>query len=225
VGKSSLLNALLGYERAIVTHIPGTTRDTLEERVRLGGVLLRLVDTAGLRASDDPVERLGVDRSRAALKHARLALLVLDGSQPLTQEDEATIAAAQTARALICVVNKSDLPPALDLDVLSRRFPRLCPVSASTGAGLERLEQMIASCFPQGGDEAGSLLTNARQMEAAARAKASVAAALESLTLGVTPDALLTDAEEALSALGELTGRSVREDITARIFSRFCVGK
>jgi tRNA modification GTPase len=225
VGKSSLLNALLGYERAIVTHIPGTTRDTLEERVRLGGVLLRLVDTAGLRASDDPVERLGVDRSRAALKHARLALLVLDGSQPLTQEDEATIAAAQTARALICVVNKSDLPPALDLDALGGRFPRLCPVSAATGAGLEELERRIAACFPQGGDEAGSLLTNARQMEAAARARSSVAAALEALTLGVTPDALLTDAEQALSALGELTGRTVREDITERIFSRFCVGK
>jgi tRNA modification GTPase len=225
VGKSSLLNALLGYERAIVTHLPGTTRDTLEERVRLGGVLLRLVDTAGLRAAHDPVERLGVDRSRAALKRARLALLVLDGSQPLTAEDEAAIQAAQAARLLICVVNKSDLPLALDLGALAQRFPRLCPVCAATGAGLEELEAQIAACFPAGGEEAGSLLTNARQQEAAARARACVAAALEGLERGVTPDALLTDAEEALSALGELTGRTVREDITQRIFSRFCVGK
>jgi tRNA modification GTPase len=225
VGKSSLLNALLGYERAIVTQIPGTTRDTLEERVRLGGVLLRLVDTAGLRACDDPVERLGVDRSRAALARARLALLVLDGSRPLTEEDETAIAAAQAARSLICVVNKSDLPCALDLDRLGGRFPRLCRVSAATGEGLEELEAQVAACFPQGGDEAGSLLTNARQMEAATRARVGVCAALEGLEAGVTPDALLTDAEEALAALGELTGRTVREDVTDRIFSRFCVGK
>ena len=225
VGKSSLLNALLGYERAIVTNVPGTTRDTLEERLRLGGVLLRLVDTAGLRQSDDPVERLGVERSRSAVERARLVLLVLDGGQPLTVEDEDAIAAAQAAPNLICVVNKSDLPTALDLDALRERFPRLCTVSAAGGDGLEELERTIAACFPAGADEAGSLLTNARQAEAASRARASVSAALEGLETGMTPDALLTDAEEAMAALGEMTGRSVREDITDRIFSRFCVGK
>lgn len=225
VGKSSLLNALLGYDRAIVTSIPGTTRDTLEERLRLGNVLLRLVDTAGLREADDPVERMGVDRSRSALERARLALLVLDGGQVLNDEDEEAIAAAQTAPNLICVVNKSDLAPALDLNALRERFDKLCIVSAATGVGLEELEQTISACFPAGTDEAGSLLTNARQAEVATRARASVASALSGLNCGVTPDALLTDAEEAMAALGELTGRSVREDITARIFSRFCVGK
>lgn len=225
VGKSSLLNALLGYERAIVTNVPGTTRDTLEERVRLGGVLLRLVDTAGLRQSDDPVERLGVERSRSAVKRARLVLLVLDGGQALTAEDEDAITAAQAAPNLICVVNKSDLAPALDQVALRARFPKICTVSAATGDGLKELERAIADCFPAGTDETGSLLTNARQAEAAARAKGSVAAALEGLEAGMTPDALLTDAEEAMAALGELTGRSVREDITDRIFSRFCVGK
>ena len=225
VGKSSLLNALLGYERAIVTNVPGTTRDTLEERIRLGGVLLRLVDTAGLRQSDDPVERLGVERSRSAVERARLALLVLDGGQPLTAEDEEAIAAAQAAPNLICVVNKSDLTPVLDVEALRARFPKICTVSAATGDGLKELERAIADCFPAGADEAGSLLTNARQAEAAARAKGSVSAALEGLEAGMTPDALLTDAEEAMAALGELTGRSVREDITDRIFSRFCVGK
>lgn len=225
VGKSSLLNALLGYDRAIVTDIPGTTRDTLEERLRLGNVLLRLVDTAGLRDAGDAVERMGVERSRAALAQARLALLVLDGGQPLGKEDEEAMAAAEQAPCVICVVNKSDLPPALEPDALRGRFGRVCAVSAATGEGLAQLEQMIADCFPGGGDEAGSLLTNARQMEAASRARASTVSALEALELGVTPDALLTDAEEAMNALGELTGRSVREDITARIFSRFCVGK
>lgn len=225
VGKSSLLNALLGYDRAIVTNIPGTTRDTLEERLRLGNVLLRLVDTAGLRDTEDTVERMGVERSRSALEHARLALLVLDGGQPLNEEDEEAIVAAQAVPNLICVVNKSDLESVLNLDVLRERFDKVCVVSAVTGAGLKELEQMIADCFPAGMDEAGSLLTNTRQVEAATRARASVESALNGLYFAVTPDALLTDAEDAMTALGELTGRSVREDITARIFSRFCVGK
>lgn len=225
VGKSSLLNALLGYDRAIVTNIPGTTRDTLEERLRLGGVLLRLVDTAGLRDTDDTVERMGVERSRSALERARLALLVLDGGQPLNEDDEEAMVAAQNASNCICVVNKSDLAPVLDLEALYKRFDKVCVVSAATGAGLKELEQMIADCFPAGSDEAGSLLTNARQVEAATRARTSVESALDGLDFGVTPDALLTDAEEAMTALGELTGRSVREDITSRIFSRFCVGK
>lgn len=225
VGKSSLLNALLGYDRAIVTDIPGTTRDTLEERLRLGGVLLRLVDTAGMRETEDAVERMGVDRSRSALERARLALVVLDAGQSLTEEDEQAIAAAQGVPNLICVVNKSDLEPVLDVDALRRRFDKFCLVSAATGDGLQELEQIITACFPNGGDEAGSLLTNARQAEAATRARAAVVSALDGLNLGVTPDALLTDAEQAMTALGELTGRSVREDITDRIFSRFCVGK
>lgn len=225
VGKSSLLNALLGYDRAIVTSIPGTTRDTLEERVRLGGILLRLVDTAGLRQAEDPVEKMGVDRSRSALERARLVLLVLDGGQELTEEDEQAISAVQAVSNLICVVNKSDLTTALDADDLSNRFEKICFVSAVTGQGLQELEKMIAACFPAGTDEAGSLLTNTRQVEAATRARASVVSALDGLNCTITPDALLTDVEEAMSALGELTGRSVREDITARIFSRFCVGK
>ncbi len=223
VGKSSLLNALLGYERAIVTPIPGTTRDTLEERVRLGGVLLRLTDTAGLRSSDDPVERLGVQRSRAAIESARLVLAVLDGSQSMTEEDRAVLKAAEAAPACICVVNKADLPPALDQRELSGR--QVCVLSARTGQGLKNLEQAVAQCFPHGADPAGSLLTNARQAEAVTRAREHLLTARDGLTAGVTPDALLTDVEQAMDCLGQLTGRSVREDITERIFSRFCVGK
>ena len=225
-GKSSLLNALVGYDRAIVTDVPGTTRDTVEARCKLGGVVLKLIDTAGLRDTEDAVERIGVARSRAALEEARLALLVVDGSEPLTAEDLAAMDEAEKAPRVLCLVNKSDRPLAADVDALRRRFPNLRVVSAATGAGLEELEGDIAALFPTGGAEAaGELLTNARQAEAARRALAGVERAGESLAAGITPDALLTDVEEALSALGELTGASVREDVTARIFQRFCVGK
>ena len=225
-GKSSLLNALVGYDRAIVTDVPGTTRDTVEARCRLGGVVLKLIDTAGLRDTEDKVERIGVARSRAALEEARLALLVVDGSEPLTAEDLAAMDEAEKAPRVLCLVNKSDRPLAADVEALRRRFPNLRVVSAATGAGLEELEGDIAALFPTGGAEAaGELLTNARQAEAARRALAGVERAGESLAAGITPDALLTDVEEALSALGELTGASVREDVTARIFQRFCVGK
>lgn len=225
-GKSSLLNALLGYDRAIVTALPGTTRDTIEERCTLGGALLRLIDTAGLRESGDDIERMGVMRSRAALAQAELALLVLDGSVPLTPEDFAAMDEAEHVPRTVCVVNKSDLDLVLGLDSLRARFPHLSAVSAATGSGLDGLEAVIAELFPVGAvEESGELLTNARQAEAARRALEAVKSARESLSAGVTPDALLVDVEEALSALGELTGRTVREDVTSRIFSRFCVGK
>ena len=225
-GKSSLLNALLGYERAIVTPVAGTTRDTVEERCTLGGVLLRLIDTAGLRESGDAVERMGVERSRSALARSELALLVLDGSAPLTPEDEDAMEAVREVAQVICVVNKSDLPLTLDLDQLSGRFPHLCVVSARESRGLDGLEEQVASLFPHPqGLEQGELLTNTRQAEAARRAMAAVEQAADSLAAGMTADAVLVDVEEAMQALGELTGRSVRADITDRIFSRFCVGK
>ncbi len=223
VGKSSLLNAMLGYERAIVTPIPGTTRDTVEERLRFGGVLLRLVDTAGLRPSEDPVERLGIQRSRTALEQAKLALVVLDGNRPLSQEDLSILKEAERVPACICVVNKSDLPLTLDLEQLKEYT--VCTLSAAKGEGLDRLEQSVAASFPAGDDPVGSLLTNARQAEAVQRAVDSLTTAEQGLQTGMTPDALLTDVEEAMDCLGQLTGRSIREDITDRIFSRFCVGK
>ena len=232
-GKSSLLNALLGYQRAIVTDIPGTTRDTVEERCVVGGVLLRLIDTAGLRDTDDPVEKLGVERSRAALAGAELALVLVDGSE--AGEDPNRLAAerslweeavARCPRAVL-VFTKSDLPHGRE-----RGFPfhgEGTPevwLSARTGAGLEALGEVVARLFPQGdGGEAGSMLTNARQAQAAQAALAALQEAGVGLRAGVTPDAVLTDVESALESLGELTGRTVREDVVSRIFSRFCVGK
>ena len=225
-GKSSLLNALVGYDRAIVTDIPGTTRDTVEARCVLEGVALRLIDTAGIRDTDDAVERMGVERSKAALEEAALALVLWDGSVPMGEEDVALLERAMAHGPVILMRTKADLPskpmPVLGLDPM----PPVVAVSAKTGMGLDRLGEVIAQLFPAGsGDAAGELLTNARQADAAKRALAGVERAAENLAAGVTPDALLTDVEEALSALGELTGANIREDITARIFERFCVGK
>ena len=225
-GKSSLLNALVGYDRAIVTDVPGTTRDTVEARCRLGGVVLRLIDTAGLRDTEDEVERIGVERSRAAMEGAALILVLWDGSVPPVEEDGALLERAAKLAPTILVHTKADLPsapvPFVNLDPL----PPTVTVSAKTGQGLDELAEAVAALFPTGGAEAaGELLTNARQADAARWALAGVERAGESLAAGITPDALLTDVEEALSALGELTGASVREDVTARIFSRFCVGK
>ena len=227
-GKSSLLNALAGYERAIVTDIPGTTRDTVEESVLCGGVLLRLIDTAGIRETDDTVERLGVERSRAALESADLALAVADGAD-LTPEDEAVQALASRCPRWIAVYTKKDLG-AGGLPAAGPQWanPPAAAVrlSSVTGEGIDALEAAVAELFPTGEPhKAGSLLTDARQEDAVRRARDAIRRAKAALEGGMTPDAVLTDAEEALSALGELTGRTAREDIVSRIFSRFCVGK
>lgn len=221
-GKSSLLNALLGYERAIVTDIPGTTRDTIEEKLRLGSLTLRLCDTAGIRDSDDAVERLGVHRSREAMERAELVIAVVDGSGDVTDKDMEIIRAAEHARKGLVVLSKADLghvcpPPETALPCVT--------VSSVTGQGLDELEAAIKALFPLPQVPAGEILTNARQAEAISRALESMDAAFAAMNEGCTPDIVLTETEEAMSAIGELTGRSVREDVTNRIFERFCVGK
>ena len=221
-GKSSLLNALVGFERAIVTDIPGTTRDTVEERCVLGGVLLRLIDTAGLRETGDAVEKLGVERSRAAMETAGLIFVVIDGTEPATGEDEALVAQALSLAPTVVLRSKADLPGGEGAPVGGAET---MTVSAVTGEGLKELGEKISALFSAPAEEAGEMLTNARQAEAAGRALQSVERAGEALSAGVTPDALLTDVEQAMEALGELTGRHIREDVTDRIFERFCVGK
>ena len=224
-GKSSLLNALVGYDRAIVTDIPGTTRDTVEERAELGNVPLRLIDTAGLRRSDDPIEQMGVERSRRAMEEAQLILLVADGTAAWTQEDtDLARTVAESGKPWILVRSKLDLGERPD--AVSENIPCTVALSAKTGQGLDDLARAVEKLFPPAAEaRAGELLTNARQAEAAGRALEAVSRACQALDVGITPDAMLTDVEQALSALGELTGQSVREDITDRIFERFCVGK
>ena len=225
VGKSSLLNALLGYERAIVTDIPGTTRDTLSERCSLGGVALRLTDTAGLRQSADAVEALGVERAVEALRDAGLVIAVFDTSRPWEAEDETVAAECAGVSARIAVCNKADLPPLWSPERLRDRFETVVSLSAATGEGLDALERAVAVLFPLPAVAAGEILTNERQAEAIAEALDYLAAARNAMTEGWPPDAVLTECEGAMEALGTLSGKTVRQDVTERIFSRCCVGK
>ncbi len=220
-GKSSLLNALAGFDRAIVTDIEGTTRDAITETIRLGNLTLRLTDTAGIRDTQDPIEQMGIARAEQAAGQADLALLVLDGSRPLGPEDWRVFDAAQQVPHVVALVNKGDLPPAFDpaqlpLSALS--------ISAKKGDGLAALEALVCEMFPNDMACDGSILTNARQADAISRAKQSLELSLQSMAFQ-TPDAVLVDVEDAMNALGELTGKTVREDITHDIFARFCVGK
>ena len=223
VGKSSLLNALAGFDRAIVTDIPGTTRDTVEESVLLGSTRLRLIDTAGIRDTSDTVEAIGVARSKQAVENADLVLFVCDGSQPLTAEDEAIIDLCADRDNAIALINKSDLGSRVEPSELP--FIAVIPICAKTGQGLDQLADMVDALFENSTPCDGSILTNARQFDACRRAYEAMLRSLEGLNLGLTPDAVLTDVEEAMAAMGEVTGATVREDITARIFERFCVGK
>ncbi|MDR3207288.1 MAG: tRNA uridine-5-carboxymethylaminomethyl(34) synthesis GTPase MnmE [Oscillospiraceae bacterium] len=225
VGKSSLLNALLGYDRAIVTETPGATRDTLEESVHMGGVWLRVSDTAGLRETDDEAERQGVQRARQAARRAGLVLLVLDGSCELDDADRAVMDEARGGPAVV-LVNKSDLPCRMDMETLESAFLYVLPVSARTGTGLEALDSVLRRIFAAGSPPCdGGILTNLRQAEAVARAAAALTETAAALTRGVTPDAALTGLEDALGALEECTGRQANQDILTQIFARFCIGK
>lgn len=221
-GKSSLLNALLGYDRAIVTAIPGTTRDTIEEKLRIGRLTLRLIDTAGIRDTDDEVERLGVERSRAAMSKAELVIAVVDGSGEITDEDRKVIAQAEAAPKGIVVLSKRDIAEP-DAEITTA-LP-VVSLSSVTGDGMDELERVIAEQFPLPEVPAGEILTNVRQADAVKRAMEYMRSALDAMRAGMTPDIVLTETEGAMSALGELSGRTVREDVTNRIFQRFCVGK
>ena len=223
VGKSSLLNALTGYERVIVTEIAGTTRDTVEESVMLGSTRLRLIDTAGIRETGDAIEAMGVARSRKALEDADLVLFVCDGSQPLTEEDREVIALCADRENAIALINKTDIGKAVLPSDLP--FMTVLKICAKTGEGLDMLSSVVEDMFAGQAPCDGSILTNPRQYDAIRRSYAAMLSALQSLKLGLTPDAVLTDIEEAMEAMGEVTGATVREDITARIFERFCVGK
>ena len=223
VGKSSLLNALAGYERVIVTEIAGTTRDTVEETVMLGSTRLRLIDTAGIRQTADKIEAMGVERSRQAVENADLVIFVCDGSQPLTEEDQEVIAFCADRENAIALINKADLGSKVVPSDLP--FMTVIHICAKTGEGLDLLADTVDMMFEGAMPCDGSILTNPRQFDAIRRAYEALLSALKSLRLGLTPDAALTDVEAAMEAMGEVTGATVREDITARIFERFCVGK
>ena len=225
VGKSSLLNALLRFERAIVTPIPGTTRDTLEETVNLKGIPLVLVDTAGIAESQDPIERLGIERSRQALARSDLALMVVDGSEPLREEDW-LIAQLVRDRPALLVINKIDLPQRADVSSFLPHLRRV-RVSALTGEGLEDLEEALAEAILAGEvlTSEEPLVSNPRHKDAIRRALESVREARRSHERGMAEDFVTIDLRAAAHALGEITGETVTEDVVEAIFSNFCIGK
>ena len=223
VGKSSLLNALAGFDRAIVTDIPGTTRDTVEESVMLGATRLRLIDTAGIRDTADTVEAIGVERSRKAVESADLILLVCDGSKPLPSEDKEILELCRGKKKLITLLNKCDLGRAVEPEALG--LEHVIPICAKSGEGLDALAKRIDRLFAGDTPCDGSILTNPRQYDACRRGSLAIGRAIAGIEASLTPDAVLLDVEEAMEAMGEVTGATVREDITARIFERFCVGK
>ncbi len=223
VGKSSLLNLLAGFDRVIVTDTPGTTRDTVEETVLLGNTRLRLIDTAGIRETANKIEALGVQRSQAAAQSADLVIFVCDGSRKLTEDDRRVITACGSVKNVIALLNKTDLGQAVLPNELP--FSHVIPICAKTGDGIDTLSRIVNELFATSAPCDGSILTNTRQYDAIRRSYDALLRAVDGLLCGQTPDAVLMDVEAAMSAIGEVTGATVREDITARIFERFCVGK
>ena len=227
VGKSSLYNRILGRDAAIVTDIEGTTRDVLTERASLGRVTLRLSDTAGLHDTENQVERIGMDRARDLLEEAELILAVFDATKPVDEEDRMLARELSEKRGVsIAVINKSDLSAEPD-PFYAERFPHTVSVSAETGEGMEALCGMVEALFTDGLLDTGrdAVLSNARQHASALSALEAVRRAIASLTAGLPVELACTDAEQAMSALSELDGRAISEDIVSSIFSRFCVGK
>lgn len=227
-GKSSLLNALLQVDRAIVTPVAGTTRDTLEETANLGGIPVVLIDTAGITPTDDPVERIGVERSRRALAGADLALLVLDRSEPLTMQDM-EIAVLTHMKPTIVVLNKADRSTALDPQPLLTAHPHIkaiATVSAETGVGLTELGPTVAQALLTNHPLQGTaLVTNPRHRDLLQTAVTELRAAIEGLEDGIPVDLAAVHLTEVVNALGEITGESAGEDLLNEIFSRFCIGK
>ena len=251
VGKSSLLNSLLRSERAIVTPIAGTTRDTVEEVANLRGIPLHLIDTAGITPSNDPVEQIGVQRSRAAAESADMVLLVFDGSEPLTAQDRQVSAELQTMgfdsqsndattvssslllsgthRPVIVVVNKADMPQHLEMVEVQQLWPQASVVLTSTltGTGLPELEEAVANLVLAGKtlQTASVLVTSVRHQEALRRASEHLHAAQHSLERHLPLDFASIDLRAAYDTLGEITGETTSDDLLDRIFSEFCIGK
>ncbi len=226
VGKSSLYNLLLGEDAAIVSDTPGTTRDVLSRTVPLGRVLLELADTAGVRASCDPIEKIGVERAYAAAREADLLLAVFDASAPLTEEDRALIAELPAGPTRIAILNKSDLPLKIERGEIEKHFPTVLVLSARLGEA-EVLKDTVEALFTDGELVIGEapIVASARQYASLARSRDSLAAALAAERASAPTDMVLYDLKEALSALGEVDGHTVGDEIVSEIFSHFCVGK
>ncbi len=226
-GKSSLLNVLLGEERAIVTEIAGTTRDVLEEQLQLGEVSLQLLDTAGIRSTEDVVEQIGVERARKQAEDADLILYVADSSRVLDESDEEILKLLEGKKALV-LLNKSDLAPVITPQIMRERTGHpVLVISAKEGAGIQELEEKIRSLFFQGevdfNDEV--LITNLRQKQALMDASKSLSMVIESIENGMPEDFFTIDLKDAYTSLGFIIGEEIGDDLANEIFGKFCMGK
>lgn len=228
VGKSSLLNALAQSQRAIVTDIPGTTRDVIEEYVNVRGIPLRLLDTAGIRETEDLVEQIGVEKSHEALQNADLILYMLNNQEPLSAEDEALIQLLQQL-PVILIINKTDLEQRLDLGRLHDYFPNspMVQMSIVKNEGIEKLEEAIAQRFMTGKMKRadGTYLTNARHVHLVQQAISALDDAIAALHAAMPIDLVQIDLQRAWQYLGEMIGKEVHEDLINQLFSQFCLGK
>ncbi|CAJ1230488.1 tRNA uridine-5-carboxymethylaminomethyl(34) synthesis GTPase MnmE [Lactiplantibacillus xiangfangensis] len=229
VGKSSLLNHLLHEDKAIVTDVAGTTRDVIEEYVNVRGVPLKLVDTAGIRDTEDKVEKIGVERSRKAIGAADLVLLVLDNSQPLTAEDRALLKETSTSKRIV-ILNKTDLPAQLDQDELAKNvdLKDVLSMSVLQQAGVEQLEQRIAKMFFSEGIESSQnsvMVTNARHIGLLNQAKQALQDVQTGIAAGMPVDLVQIDMTRCWEFLGQITGDSYEDELLDQLFSQFCLGK
>ena len=225
VGKSTLMNLLAGCERSIVTDIPGTTRDMIEETVALGNVMLRLSDTAGLRNTDNPVEKIGVERAKQKLKSCGLVLAVFDNSSPLSAEDKEMLHLL-AGTPTIAVINKTDLGGRLETEIIKKYVHEVVFISAANAQGIDKLVQAVEKVTgTQEFDPSQGILATERQRNAVSNALKAVEEAVFALHSGITLDAVTVSIEEAVGTLLELTGKRASEEIVHQVFSRFCVGK
>lgn len=230
VGKSSLLNRLLGEERAIVTDIAGTTRDTLEEQVMLDGILLKIIDTAGIQNTEDPVEKIGVEKAFDCIPDADLVLFVVDASRPLSPEDQ-QISSLLKDKTVLILLNKSDLSAEVTKETLEKEISLtglpIVSISSKTGDGFDQLKTTISDVFFHGNisfnDEL--VVTNVRQKESLWKTKESLSRVLESIDAGMPEDFYSVDLMDAYAELGRIIGEKVEEDLINEIFAEFCMGK
>ncbi len=232
VGKSSILNALLRFDRAIVTDIPGTTRDTIEEYINVGGISLKLMDTAGIRNASDEVEKIGIERSKESAQNADLCLFVVDSSEELTDEDKET-AKALDGKKTILIMNKTDKKEKVteeqateDLKIKPDGVIRTSAPKGNEATGIDALEELIAEMFTTGRINMNDVyISNERQRDALLKAGDALLRAETSIKTGAPYDLLFIDLEDVISALGEVTGETVQEEIIDKVFASFCVGK
>lgn len=225
VGKSTLMNLLSGFDKSIVTDIPGTTRDIVEETVVLGDIILRLSDTAGIRETDNVVEKIGVDRAKKKIEQSQLVLAVFDSSTPLDNEDKMIIDEIGDTPS-VAVINKSDLESKIDIAFIESKFKYIVNISAKKGMGKDELVSAVTKATGTDEFSASSvLLAGERQRQAAFSAAESVKSAIDAMDMGFSLDAVTIDLENALTKLYELVGKNVSEEIVDKVFHNFCVGK